>query len=198
MVPLMKIFLISIVLLVSYPALAWQFSAGVYKSLLDVQDKKGDEVKNPFSPVISVGTNFQLSGSFGFSPQLGYIYHTVESDDSYGKYKMSTIFLLYDFIWIPSDYQFLALRFGLGTFRKTITGEGGTVTIPNQNTTATAYRPESSTSYSSTFNLGGEFRFDVSSDWFNGAGARIETFIFRPLSQEFRSYTYQLALVGYF
>ena len=190
------IFLLGVLL--AHPAWSIHVSTGLYKSLIDVQDKNGKMVTNPFSPSLSVGTNFKFTDGFGFSPQIGFIYHTVQTDDSYGKYKMYSIFLLYDFIWVPQDYQFLALRFGLGTFRKTITGEGGTITVPNGNSTATAYRPESATSYSSTFNLGTDINFNISTEWFNNVGMRFEVFSFRPLSQEYRSYTYNLGVVAYF
>jgi hypothetical protein len=184
--------------LLAHPAWGSHVSTGLYKSLIDVQDKNGKAVTNPFSPALSVGTNFKFTDGFGFSPQLGFIYHTVQTDDSYGEYKMYSIFLLYDFIWVPQDYQFLALRFGLGTFRKTITGKGGSVTVPNGNSTATAYRPDSATSYSSTFNLGTDINFGINTEWFNNLGMRFEVFAFRPLSQEYRSYTYNLGLVAYF
>ena len=173
-------------------------STGVYKSLIDVQDKNGKEVKNPFSPALTVGTNFQFGQSFGFSPQLGFIHHTVKSDDSYGKYKMYTFFLLYDFIWVPQSFDSFALRFGLGTFRKTIKGEGGKVTIPNGASTMQAYRPDSVTSYSGTFNLGADYNFNILKDWFSNFGMRFEVFVFRPLSSENRNYTYNLAFVAYF
>jgi hypothetical protein len=194
----MKILILLLGVLFASHAWSIHVSSGVYKSLIDVQDKNGKEVKNPFSPALTVGSNFKFADGFGFSPQLGFVYHTVETDDSYGKYKMYSIFLLYDFMWVPQDYQFFALRFGLGTFRKTISGQGGTVTIPNGNSTATAYRPESSTSYSSTINLGTDFNFNMSTQWFTNMGVRFEVFAFRPLSQEYRTYTYNLGLVAYF
>ena len=190
------IFLLGVLL--AHPAWSVHVSTGLYKSLIDVQDKNGKAVTNPFSPSLSVGTNFKFTDGFGFSPQIGFIYHTVQTDDSYGKYKMYSLFLLYDFIWVPQDYQFLAIRFGLGTFRKTITGKGGSVTVPNGNSTATAYRPDSATSYSSTFNLGTDINFGINTEWFNNLGMRFEVFAFRPLSQQYRSYTYNLGLVAYF
>jgi hypothetical protein len=194
----MKTVIFLLAVLLAHPAWGSHVSTGLYKSLIDVQDKNGKAVTNPFSPALSVGTNFKFTDGFGFSPQLGFIYHTVQTDDSYGEYKMYSIFLLYDFIWVPQDYQFLALRFGLGTFRKTITGKGGSVTVPNGNSTATAYRPDSATSYSSTFNLGTDINFGINTEWFNNLGMRFEVFAFRPLSQEYRSYTYNLGLVAYF
>jgi hypothetical protein len=194
----MKITLLFIGLLLASPLWAVHVSTGLHKSLIDVQDKNGKEDKNPFSPVLTVGSNFKMTEGFGFSPQLGFIYHTVNSDDSYGKYKMYSFFILYDFIWVPQGYEFFGLRFGLGTFRKTIKGEGGTVTIPNGNSTAKAYRPESSTSYSGTFNLGTDFNFNILKDWFTNFGLRLEMYVFRPLSKENRNYTYTLGAVGYF
>ena len=194
----MKVLILLFGVLLTSPVWSVHVSTGVYKSLIDVQDKNGKVASNPFSPALTVGSNFQFADGFGFSPQLGFVYHTVQTDDSYGDYKMYSIFLLYDFIWVPQDYQFFALRFGLGTFRKTITGKGGTVTIPNGNSTAKAYRPESATSYSSTINLGTDFNFNMSTQWFTNMGVRFEVFAFRPLSQEYRTYTYNLAFVAYF
>jgi hypothetical protein len=194
----MKIILLLICVLFASSVWAVHLSTGVHKSLIDVQDKNGDEEKNPFSPVFSVGSNFRISGGFGFSPQFGFIYHTVKSDDSYGEYKMYSLFILYDFLWVPQDYDFFALRFGVGTFRKTVKGEGGSVTVPNGNSTATAYRPESSTSYSGTFNLGTDFNFKIFQDWFTNFGVRFEMYAFRPLSSENRNYAYTLGAVGYF
>lgn len=179
---------------------AGTFFTGIHKSLNDVQDKKGKEATNPISPGVAIGWNFQLPDNFGFSPSLGYIHNTVNSDDSYGKYKMYTIYLLYDFMWIPMSFsERLALRFGLGTFRKTIKGEGGSVTVPNLNTTTTAYRPgKSSTSYSSTFNFGADYTFDFLQDWFNNFGVRLEFFTFRPLSMKYRTFAYTFGAVAYF
>jgi hypothetical protein len=194
----MKIILLTVGLLLTTSLWAVHISTGLHKSLIDVQDKQGDEVKNPFSPFFSVGTNFRLSGGFGFSPQLGFIYHTVQTDDTYGEYKMYSLFALYDFLWVPQGYKFFGLRFGLGTFRKTIKGEGGSVTVPNGSSTIKAYRPESSTSYSGTFNLGTDFYFHILKKWFTNFGVRSEIFVFRPLSKENRNYTYTLGVVGYF
>ncbi len=194
----MKILILLLGVFLASPALSMHVSTGVYKSLIDVQDKNGKTVTNPFSPALTVGSNFKFADGIGFSPQLGFVYHTVQTDDTYGEYKMYSLFLLYDFMWVPQDYQFFALRFGLGTFRKTITGKGGSVTVPNGTGTATAYRPDSSTSYSSTFNLGTDFNFNWSTEWFTNMGARFEVFAFRPLSHEYRTYTYNLAFVAYF
>lgn len=175
-------------------------STGFYKSLHDVQDKDGDELQNPLHPMIGIGDNWKISTDWGFSPQLKYIYNRQVSDDSYNDYSVHTFVLLYDFIWVPVDsMQSFALRFGLGTFIKRIKGEGGTVTIPNGTGTMSAYRPdETETSYSSTFNLGGDLMLDLFKDYFANTGLRLETFIFRPLSQEHRTYAYTLSMVGYF
>ncbi len=194
----MKFILLFIGLLLASPVWAVHVSTGLHKSLIDVQDKNGDAVKNPLSPVLSIGGNFRLKEGLGFSPQFGFIYHTVESDDSYGDYKMHSFFVLYDFLWVPQGYDSFGLRFGLGTFRKTIEGEGGAVTIPNGTSTSTAYKPESSTSYSGTFNLGTDFNFHIFRDWFKNFGLRFEMHVFRPLSEENRNYTYTLGAVGYF
>jgi hypothetical protein len=177
-----------------------QFFTGFNKSLLDVQDKKGKERKTPFEPTLAIGKNFEFSPGFGFSPQLGYIHNIIVSDDGYSEYKMHTFFILYDFLWIPSSLPDLATRFGIGNFIKRISGEGGTVTIPNGSGTATAYRPkkERQSSYSNTFNFGLDYNFNFSASWFDSLALRFELFIFRPLSKEYRNYAYHLGTVFYF
>jgi len=172
---------------------------GAYKPLNDVQDKKGKISKNPLSPALSIGKNFQLMDRFGFSPQLGYIYHSNHSDDSYGKYTVRTIFLLYDFIWVPEMANSLALRFGVGNFIKSVEGEGGQVTIPNGSGTASATRPSGKkTSYSNTFNFGADWNWGIKGDWFENVGLRFETFVFRPLSKDYRNYAFNVGMLIYF
>ena len=75
------------------------------------------------------------------------------------------------------------------------------MTIPNGTGTATARRPGSTVnSYSNTFNFGADYNFDLnfSGAWFTDLGIRFETFIFRPLSQDYRSYAFNLGVLLYY
>lgn len=172
---------------------------GLNKSLKDVQDSNGKADDNPFSPALSLGYNFQLYDRFGFSPQLGYIHNKVTANDSYGDQKVHTLFIHYDFIWLTSFSDSLALRFGVGNFIKRISGEGGSVTIPNGSGTAQALRPdETRTSYSSTLNFGADYNFEYSYGWLVNTGLRFEFFTFRPLSKENRNYAFNFGLLFYF
>lgn len=174
---------------------------GFNKVLKDTQDSNGKVDDKPFSPTLSVGYNFNLFDSgFGFSPQLGYIHTKQTANDSYGKQKVHTIFLNWDFIWISSLSDQLAFRFGLGTFIKRTKGEGGTVTIPNGTGTDEARRPgKTVSSYSSTLNLGADYNFNVQlSDWIDDLGLRFELYTFRPLSSEYRNYAFNFGVLLYF
>jgi hypothetical protein len=198
---MIKIFALTLLLIADRSYASIQLFTGVHKSLLDVQDKNGDELKTPFEPTFALGTNFKLAESWGFSPHIGYIHNTISSDDSYGKYRKHTIFILYDFIWLPlSGMKDLGLRFGIGNFITRTKGEGGTVQIPNGGGTATAYRPgkETRSSYSGTFNFGVDYMFNWSSGWFNNFALRFETIVYRPLAGEHRNYAYQLGSVFFF
>lgn len=183
---------------------AFHVTSGFYMPLLDVQDKNGKEVKNHIDPTIGIGRNWQIGNDWGFSPQFNYIYDLKGSDDGYNDYKVHTFVILYDFVWLPIDSMksgnVFALRFGIGNFIKRISGEGGAITVPNGSSgSSTAYRPEKTiTSFSGTFNLGADLSLDLLKDYFNNFGFRLEAYTFRPLSQEYRNYSYSLTAVGYF
>ena len=172
---------------------------GFNKQLKDVQNSKGKVEGTHYSPVVGLGYNIRLTESFGCSPQLGYIHTTVTAKDSYGKQKVHSIFLNYDFIYLTPFMDNLALRFGIGNFIKRTSGKGGNVTIPNGNSTTTAKRPgKTVSSYSSTFNLGADLLFNFSTDWFRNMGLRFELYTFRPLSKEYRNYAFNLGFTLYF
>lgn len=187
-------------------AQAWHATIGTYKMLDTTQTSSGSKASNAFSPMVGVGGNFSLPWSgWGFSPQLGYVRHTVKSDDSYGgDYQVTTIMMLYDFVWVPQTFMAgnnppFALRMGIGNFLRSTKGKGGTVTTPNGSSTATAHRPgDSDTSYTGTFNLGGDFNFGPLMDWMTNTGLRFETFMFSPLNKEKRTYAFNLLAVAYF
>ncbi len=175
---------------------------GFNRALKDTQNQKGKVEDKPFSPTISAGYNFNLFDSgFGFSPQLGYIHTNQTANDDFGKQKVHTIFLNWDFIWISSLSDSLAFRFGIGNFIKRTSGEGGTVEIPNGGGTDQARRPDGTVnSYSSTFNLGADYRFDLQlpGPWVQDVGLRFELYTFRPLSSENRNYTFNFGTILYF
>jgi hypothetical protein len=178
------------------------FSIGFNKNLKDTQNSNGKVDDKPYSPYISWGSNFKIADlSFGFSPQIGYIHTIQTADDSYGKQKVHSFFIHWDFLYVPEFSDQFAFRFGIGNFIKRTYGEGGTVTIPNGTGTSTARRPDSTVnSYSNTFNLGADYNLDLdfSGDWLSDLGIRFETFIFRPLSQDYRSYAFNLGLLLYY
>jgi hypothetical protein len=178
------------------------FSIGFNKNLKDTQNSSGKVDDKPYSPYLSWGSHFKIADSrFGFSPQLGYIHTNQTANDSYGKQKIHSFFLHWDFIYAPEFLNQFAFRFGVGNFIKRTTGEDGTVTIPNGTGTATARRPGSTVnSYSNTFNFGADYNFDLnfSGAWFTDLGIRFETFIFRPLSQDYRSYAFNLGILLYY
>ena len=201
--------MIKILLLLSFFALSLNaglakshFSLGFNKALKDTQDRNGKVDDKPYSPYIAWGSHFKIADSrFGFSPQLGYIHTTQTANDSFGKQKIHTVFLHWDFLYVPEFSDQFAFRFGIGNFVKRTSGEGGTVTIPNGSGTSTARRPSgTSNSYSSTFNFGADYNFNLAmaDSWITDLGIRFETFIFRPLSQEYRNYAFNLGLLMYY
>lgn len=175
---------------------------GFNRTLKDTQNSKGKVEDKPFSPTLGVGYNFNLFDTgFGFSPQLGYIHTNQVTNDSFGDQKVHTIFLNWDFIWISPLSNFLAFRFGIGNFIKRTSGEGGTVEIPNGAGTDQARRPDGTVnSYSSTFNLGADYKFDLQllGTWVQDVGVRLELYTFRPLSQENRNYAFNFGALLYF
>ncbi len=174
---------------------------GAYKPLKDTQDTNGKVLEKNFSPSIGIGYNFDLFNTgFGFSPQFGYIHTKITANDSYGKQKSHSLFLHWDFLYTPEFFPNMSIRFGIGNFIKKISGEGGTVEIPNGSGTDMAIRPdETRTSYSSTFNLGADLNFDLPlGDLITDLGLRAEMFTFRPLSKEYRNYAFMLSGLLYF
>ena len=177
------------------------FFGGFNRSLKDTQNQKGKVEDKPFSPTLALGYNTKLFNTgLGFSPQFGYIHTNQTANDSFGAQKIHSFFFNWDFIYVTSFSQYLGLRFGIGNFIKRIRGEGGTVTIPNGNSTDEALRPSGTvTSYSSTFNFGFDYNFNfLLGTWMENLGVRFETFVFRPLSSENRNYTFNLGIIYYY
>lgn len=165
-----------------------------------VQNQKGKEDADPISFGLAFGHEFQWWQETRFSPRLGYIKNEVNSDDHYaGKYKIETIYLLYDFthpINMAGTWQY---RAGIGNFIKRIKGSGGTVTIPNGSGTATAYKPgKTQQSFTSTLNLGLDWIFLSSVSGETGYGANLETFWNELLDSKKRMFTVQIGFNAYF
>lgn len=175
---------------------------GFHKFLKDTQNSKGKVEEKPFSPTLGFGYHFNIMDSrFGFSPQIGYIHTKQTADDKYGKQKIHTVFINWDFLWISPLSDQLAFRFGIGNFIKRTSGEGGTVEIPNGSGTDQARRPSGTVnSYSNTFNFGADYNFNVSQigNWIEDIGVRFETYAFRPLSQEYRTWAFNFGAILYF
>lgn len=140
-----------------------------------------------FSPMISVNTIFptpffnQL-----FLPELAMVFH---SEDQDGYSKRTTLFL-FDFGHLLTND--VILRYGLGTALTRITGEGGTVTLPNGSDTSTYYQPnEASTSWNTTVNLG------IEGQIMPNYSMRFQTYWFSLLNSEARKASYSLNLVYY-
>lgn len=167
-----------------------------------VQTQAGKEAADPLSYGIGFGHEFQWWNSTQFAPRFGYIKNTVESNDHYsGKYKVETIYVLYDFAHPFDSDKSLWWRVGIGNFIKRIKGDGGTVTIPNGSGTATAYKPgKTQQSFTSTLNLGADWMFSkgYGADTINGYGISFETFWNEILDSKKRMFTAQLGLIAYF
>ncbi len=166
-----------------------------------VQNQKGSEASDPLSFGIMFGHEFDWWQSTRFAPRIGYIKNTVESDDHYaGKYKIETIYLLYDVIHPLTSDNAIWFRGGIGNFIKRTKGDGGTVTIPNGAGTATAYKPgDTQQSFTSTLNLGLDWNLSGGfSGQFEGYGVTLETFWNEILDSKKRMFTLQLAFVAFF
>lgn len=173
-------------------------SVGLLKNMNTVQDEVGEETSDPFMPMVKVGyTSLESYLGFRLSPHFFWSMSSKESNDSYGgDYSVRIYGFLYDVIY-PINTN-MGLRFGLGNVIKSIAGEGGTVTIPNGNETATAYRPdEKSTSYSGTMNLGFDYTMPTTLLGLTNTGLRAEYLLMSPLRSRRTGYL-MLSLQGYF
>ena len=162
-------------------------SAGVYAPA-PASQKNSDGSKNTFTlkPMVALDAVWNLSGRNFFMPELGYVYHGEGIDG----YKKHTTFLLLDLGYLLTG-RFL-LRYGLGTFLTSISGDGGAVVLNNGSGTATFYRPgETSTSYNTAMDLGAELGIT------KNFALQLETYLMEILSKDKRSVTYSLGLNYY-
>ena len=196
----LRFFLFLFFLYSSSLASAFDVGLGFYKPDEKVQASSGGEKPDPTSPGISIGHLWSFS-VFDFAPRFGYIKHQNNSDDSYGSYKVETMYLLYD---LSHRLEFSGpgearINFGVGTFAKKITGEGGTVEIPNGSGTATATRPgDAKTSYTLSADLGFDYRWGSTGDTVKGYGLQGYLFAHQPLNNKKRLYALSLQFLVLF
>ena len=177
---MLKIIFLIIVTL-PYNSFAFNLNFSLYSSgLMAQKDEEGSRDTFSFHPKLSLSSVHPFTLNQFFSPELGIIKY-VGLDDEYSKY---TMFFLSNLIY-KSSHQLL-YKYGLGIFKTTISGKGGTITIRNGDDYATAYRPEeSSTTYLASLNLGIELpkpRYSIG----------IDAFIFNSFSSLERSVSYSL------
>lgn len=132
---------------------------------------------------ISIDYRMPLFGAIAFDPEVGYIQHFDNEDESSHR----TIFLLYNFEYeISKEFQ---IRFGGGTFISTISGDGTAVVLNNGTGTQTFYAPsESATSYTGSLTAG--LRVGVATNY----SVRFDANLMRFLDGDRRSVSYLLSL----
>lgn len=197
-----KHFLRSIILLILCCHLQakaeYSYLIGAHQDGPQVQDIKGNEKADPISPLIGLGANWALTDSIRFVPRLSYVMVSNNSDDTYGPYKTELITLLYDFQYPFQPMSSWTVRFGMGTVIRRITGKGGTVTIPNGNSTATAHLAEgTSSSATASLDLGFDYKFSSMAVTSGGYGLTGQILYLDPLGVS-PYMSLQIAFVGYF
>lgn len=148
---------------------------------------QGSSTKVALNPFVSVGWSLPLSGRRHFAlPELGLVHHTDRADDT----SVRTFFVLYNlgFAW---NRHFM-LRYGFGTFATRISGSGETIVLNDGGGMSEFYSPsEAETTYTTTANLGGEFRFNR--EW----SVKLDLHLLGALSSEKRKVSYMASFVYY-
>jgi hypothetical protein len=164
------------------------------------QDNSGSDQVDPVSPTITLSHSWLVFGSTSFSPILGYTRFTNSTTDSYGgTYVVDGVYLLYDFLTPLTASGDLSFRYGVGSMRKQISGDGGQVTIPNGNSTAVAFKPSlSKWSSTTSLNLGLDYRFGIAGFSGTDQGLRLELFVMDPLDKMKRMLALSINYVMYF
>jgi hypothetical protein len=182
-------------------SLAFDVGLGVLQPADKTQDASGKDIPDPISPTISIGHTWDIYG-FMFAPRFGFIKQTDNTDDNYGGGStIETFYLLYDFLMPLGHLSSFKLRYGFGTFRKTVKGGGGTVTIPNGEPpqTMTAYKPETSKPSSTlSANLGVDYNFGFMGQTIKDQGVRGELFILQPLDKDKRLFSLMFSYALFF
>ncbi len=192
--------ILTLLILQSLTSHAFDVGLGVVKPFDKTQVNSGADESDPFSPNISLGHQWDFFGGYVFAPRFGYTRYTNTTNDRYGgDYTIESFYLLYDFLSPLSNVSPLYLRYGIGTFQKKIKGEGGAVTIPNGNGTATAYRPDSSKSTATlSLNLGIDYKLGSYGMTVKDQGIRGELFIIQPLDKYKRMFSMMAEYVLFF
>ncbi len=177
------------------PAWTWDLSLSAYRLDDKVQNDRGEEASDPIQPALSVGHVFDLGlgwyESIQFSPRIGYVRDLSPSGDSYGQQRIEHLYVLYDFTTKIADST--SLRYGLGTFQKRVSGDGGPVTIPNGSGTTTAYRPaDTKTSSTASTNLGLDYSWSGIGGSFAAYRLAAELHAYQLLDSKRRWIAYQL------
>ncbi len=153
----MKKIIISILLITSLKLSAanglWIGAGTVTHNFLSAQTGKTDGKKTiDLYPTVLIGG--LLPGFFSgisLAPGIGY----AKSLNSKDKTSKNEIILQYHLA--QNIFNGVQIRYGFSTFITKISGDGGTTELNNGNSTSTFYVPEnSSTSYTSSLDLGGE------------------------------------------
>lgn len=184
-----------IIFLFFYHANAFDLGLGAHRLNDKTQDSSGNDENDPYSMAISIGNKWEIYSPIKFAPRFGYIRQTNNTDDRYGgDYLIESFYLLCDFTYPILSMPNFNFLYGFGNFRKTITGSGGDVTVPNGSGTMTAYRPgKSSASYTLSLNLGLEYFFDWRGTTVTDQGISTEIFIMQPFNKEKRMLAWMLS-----
>ncbi|MEX0799347.1 MAG: hypothetical protein WD025_07875 [Bacteriovoracaceae bacterium] len=157
-----------------------------YFNKVQVSDS-GATRKFDLTPYFSYGQQFHIQGPHYFMPEIGLAYY----HQTPKKVKKSTLFFHYDFSYIVSS-QFI-FRYGLTTYRHTISGEGGTISVRNGDNGYADFEVPSSarTTFFTTVDLGGEYFFNPKNS------ARFDLHIMNIRNFKNRAYNYLLTYNWY-
>jgi len=150
------------------------------------KEKDGGRSTTSFHPMLTLNTNYPMFFDHFFTPQIGLVLH----GDKYDETKKKTVFILWDVAY--SFNSSLLLRYGFGSFLTKVGGDGGTISMPNGNSTTTFAKPDKTvTSYNTTLNLGVEYGLN------RHYSAQFETYVFNTLDKQSREVSYSLSVNYY-
>ena len=167
---------------------AHRLAAGTFVSYFNkIQiNKDGATKKFELTPYFSYGQQFHISGPHYFVPELGFAYFQSMPRKTHKR----ILFFHYDFSYILS--QNFVLRYGWTTYRETVGGEGGTVTLRNGEFYSEFTVPSKErTSFYTTLDLGVEHFFSQANS------ARLDLHIMNARDLEDRAYNYLLTYNWY-
>lgn len=135
---------------------AWGLNLGVgtlVTNFMSAQSgKDGGRKKLELAPTLLIAGNIHLWAEQYLTPRFAYSTYFNEHDST----SKSNILLSYHMS--TKFHETFMLHYGFSTFITKIGGKGGTVDLPNGDSTATFYVPEESRrTYTSSLDVGGEF-----------------------------------------